>query len=174
MVYSLHPDWSNFHMTVSCQVSASDMREAFRLNLTPSFWWKAARSNPRAIIYVVVLIAVLITRGRSIEWQQALTVGGLAALFLGLFLWRLHRSVTKAAKALNESCVSLTIDSQGVTAESTNGSKSFTPWSAIHRWREGKSVFTLGDGKTFRTVPKSALDEMQSGELRSLLLSQIR
>jgi hypothetical protein len=161
-------------MTVSCQVSASEMREAFRLNLTPSFWWKAARSNPRAIIYMVVLVAILVTRGRSIQWEQVLTVGGLAALFLGLFVWRLHRSVMKSAKELNESCVSLNVDSQGITAESTNGSKSFTPWSAIHRWREGKSVFTFGDGKTFRTVPKGALGEMQSGELRSLLLSQIR
>jgi hypothetical protein len=161
-------------MTVSCQISAAEMREAFRLNLTPSFWWKAARGNLRAIIYILVLVAVLVTRGRSVEWEQVLLLVGLVVLFVGLFLWRMHRSVLKAAKALNESCVSLNIDSQGVTAESANGSKTFTPWSAIPRWREGKSVFTVGDAKTFRTVPKSALGEMQSGELRSLLLSQIR
>ena len=80
----------------------------------------------------------------------------------------------KSAKKLNESCSSMSIDSQGITAEGTNGSKNFLPWSAISRWREGKLVFTLGDAKTFRTVPKSALGEMQAGELRSLLQSQIR
>lgn len=161
-------------MTVSCQLSAAEMREAYRLNLTPKFWWKAALGNTRAIIYLIVFIAFIVTRGRAVEWQQVVFLGGLVLLFFGLYLWRLHRTVLKAVKTFNESCISLSIDSQGLTAESANGSKAFTPWSAVRRWREGKSVFTFGDGKTFRTVPKSALGEMQSGELRSILLSQIR
>ena len=71
------------------------------------------------------------------------------------------------------SCQTLTIDSQGITAETVNGSRSITPWSAINRWREGQHVFTIGDAKTFRAVSKGTLGEIQSGELRSILLSQI-
>jgi hypothetical protein len=164
-------------MTVQCKVSTAEMREAFRLNLTPTFWWKAALGNIRAIVYVVILIGFMVARiasGRAIEWQYVGVLVGLIALFLGLYAIRLHRTIQKTAKKLVESCNTVTIDAQGVTAETLNGSRNFIPWSAINRWREGKLVFTIGDAKTFRTVPKSALGEMQSGELRSLLLSQIR
>jgi len=164
-------------MTVSCQVSSAEMREAFRMNLTPSFWWKAALGNIRVIIYLVILVGVLVAKHTKQGATEGKGIGGLVALivlFCGLYLMRLHRTVQKNAKALSESCQNLIIDTQGVTAESTNGSKSFTPWSAINRWREGKLVFTIGDAKSFRTIPKSALGEMQSGELRSLLISQVR
>jgi hypothetical protein len=164
-------------MVVPCKISSAEMREAFRLNLTPSFWWKAALGNVRAIIYLVVLIVFITTRltgGRTIDWKEVAVLLGLIVLFFGLYLFRLHRTIEKNAKTLNQSCNTLTIDTQGVTAETINGSRTFSPWSAISRWREGKLVFTIGDAKTFRTVPKSALGEMQSGELRSLLLSQIR
>ena len=161
-------------MTVSCKLNAAEMRDAFRLNLTPSFWVKAALGNIRTLIYIGVLIAIVASKGRSADWQEVAVLAGLVVLFLGLYLLRLHRTLTKSAKKLNETCSSMSIDSQGITAEGANGSKSFLPWSAIGRWREGKLVFTLGDAKTFRTVPKSALGEMQAGELRSLLQSQIR
>jgi hypothetical protein len=153
------------------------MREAFRLNLTPSFWWKAALGNFRSILWLFVLIAFLghrLINRRDIEWQAVVVISGLAVLSFGLYLMRLHRTITKSAKKLSESCNALTIDSQGLTAETVNGSRTFVPWSAVTRWREGKLVFTIGDAKTFRTVPKGPLGEMQSGELRSLLLSQIR
>lgn len=164
-------------MTVPCLVSAAEMREAFRLNLTPSFWWKAALGNIRTLIYLVVLVSFIgasIAKGRAINWEQTALLIGLIALFFGLYLFRLHRTILKNAKTLNGSCTSLTIDVQGITAGSPDGSSSFTPWSAINRWREGKLVFTIGDAKKFRTVSKSALGEMQSGELRSILLSQVR
>jgi hypothetical protein len=164
-------------MVVPCKISSAEMREAFRLNLTPSFWWKAALGNVRVIIYLVVLIVFIATRitgGKTIDWKEVAVFVGLIVLFFGLYLFRLHRTIEKNAKTLNEACHSLTIDIQGVTAETANGSRSFTPWSAIGRWREGKLVFTIGDAKTFRAVPKVALGEMQSGELRSLLQAQIR
>jgi hypothetical protein len=164
-------------MTVPCKVSTAEMREAFRLNLTPAFWWKAALGNFRAIIYLLILVGLIvvrITNNRAIEWQQVALLLGVVVLLFGLYLARLHRTIQKTAKTLLESCSTVTIDVQGVTAETLNGSRAFTPWSAISRWREGKLVFTMGDAKVFRTIPKSALGEMQSGELRSLLQSQIR
>jgi len=164
-------------MTVPCKISSAEMRDAFRLNLTPSFWWKAALGNVRVIIYLVILIAAIVAGAKDPNRMPTRSVGVLIALiilFIALYLMRLHRTLEKNAKTLNESCNSLIIDGQGITAEGTNGSKSFTPWSALHRWREGKLVFTIGDAKSFRAVSKATLGEIQSGELRSLLLSQIR
>jgi hypothetical protein len=161
-------------MTVTCSLSAAEMREAFRLNLTPGFWWKAALGNSRALIYVIVLIALIATRGRGADWHQVALLVGLVAFFFAMYSLRLHRNLSRQAKALNESCKAITVDGQGVTAEASNGSKTSIPWSAIHRWREGKLVFTFGDAKAFRTIPKSALGELQTAELRSLLQSQIQ
>lgn len=164
-------------MTVPCKVSTAEMREALRLNLTSSFWWKTAFGNFRGIVYLIVLIAVIVTKLKGdtpVEWQGILVLLAVVIVLFGLYLARLHRAIVKKATAINEACATLTIDGQGLTAEMTNGSRGFTPWSATKRWREGKLVFTIGDAKNFRIVSKGAIGEMQSGELRSLLLSQIR
>jgi hypothetical protein len=152
------------------------MREAFRLNLSSSFWWKASFGNFRILVYLIVLVALIVTKLRGdakVEWQSVLILVGVLVALLALYLFRLHRAILKKGREISEACSMLTIDGQGLTAEGANGSKAFTPWSAVHRWREGKLVFTIGDAKAFRIVPKSALGEMQSGELRSILQSQI-
>ena len=164
-------------MNVPCNVSAAEMREAFRLNLTPAFWWKAAIGNFRAILYLFILFAVIGAKfagDKSIEWTGIAILFAIVALLFGFYLFRLHSSIQKTAKKLNASCNSLNIDARGITAAMADGSNSFTPWSAIKRWREGKLVFTIGDAKAFRTISKSALGEVQSGQLHSILLSQIR
>ncbi len=164
-------------MIVACKISSAEMREAFRMNLTPAFWFKAALRSPRAIVYLLILVVLLVSKlmGRGpVEWKAMAVLCGGVLFFFALYLLRLYRTIEKTAKKLNESCSSLTIDGQGLTTEAPNGSRTFVPWSAMKRWREGKLVFTVSDAKTFRTVPKSALGAMQSGELRSLLLSQIQ
>jgi hypothetical protein len=152
------------------------MREAFRLNLNASFWWKAAFGNFRALAYLLVLIVLIVTKLKgdtTVQWQGVLVLVAILVLLFGLYLGRLHRAIMKKANQINDACSTLTVNGQGITAELNNGGRAFTPWSAIHRWREGKLVFTIGDAKSFRIVPKSILGDMQSGELRSLLLSQI-
>jgi hypothetical protein len=152
------------------------MREAFRLNLTGAFWWRAALGNFRAIAYLVVLVVLILTKVKgdtNVQWQGVLVLVGLVVLLFGLYLGRLHRTILKNARKINEACESLTIDATGITAQMANGSRAFTPWSAVHRWREGKLVFTIGDAKTFRVVPKGSIGEIQTGEVRSLLLSQV-
>ena len=164
-------------MTISCQIGSAEMREAFRMNLTPSFWFKTALRNARLVVYLVALIVILVVGTRGANPMPTRGVVGLVfaiLLLIALYLWRMNRTLEKSAKILNEACRTLTIDAQGLTAEGANGAKNFIPWSALHRWREGKLVFTVGDPKSFRIVPKSALGEMQSAELRSMLQSQIR
>ena len=112
------------------------MQEAFRMNLTPSFWFKSAIRNARLVIYLIVLIVILTVGTRGSNPIPAKGIGGLVfAIFLliALYLWRMHNTLEKSAKALNESCKTLTIDSQGMTAEGANGTKT-SPWAAIHRF----------------------------------------
>jgi hypothetical protein len=163
-------------MTVPCQVSTAEMREAFNLNLNSSACFKILRGNARSVIYILVFLALIIAEvvKGGIDWQKIALLAGGIALFAGLFWFRFIRTIAKTAKALSASCTSLSIDTQGLTAEATNGTRTSVPWSAITRWREGKLVFTIGDAKAYRTVSKTALGDLQSGELRSILFSQVR
>jgi hypothetical protein len=151
------------------------MREAFRLNLSSSACWRIARANTRSLIYILVFLALIVVEiSKGNNWQQVGMLAGVIAVILILSWLRIERSILKNAKTLSTSCNSLTIDTQGLAAKMANGTRTSIPWSAITRWREGNLVFTIGDAKTFRTVPKGPLGESQSGQLRSLLLTQIR
>ena len=149
-------------MTVPCQVSAAEMREAFRLNLNSSACWKIARGNARSLIYVVVFLALIvveIAKGGSINWQQVGLCAGVLAVILGLFWFSVSRTIAKTAKTLSASGVTLTIDTQGIAAELANGTRTSVPWSAISRWREGRLVFTIGD------VPTAGHEELQHAHI---------
>lgn len=164
-------------MTVPCNVTTAEMREAFRLNLNSSLLFKLARGNFRILLYLVVFAALAITnmaKGGDIDWKKVVLMAGFAFLLALLLVVSLNRTAAKTAKELSKSNSSLTIDNQGLTEEAPNGTRTSVPWSAITRWREGLLVYTIGDPKTFRTISKQSLGEAQSGELRSLLLSQIR
>jgi hypothetical protein len=153
------------------------MREAFRMNLTPSFWFKAIFSNIRAIVLIAVVVIAAgakIVNKDSRNWQEIATLFAVAIALVALYGWRLTSSMKKTANKLNASCERITVDAQGLATASATGATSFSPWSQYHRWKEGKLVFTVGDAKAFRTIPKSAMSEMQAGEVRGILQSQIR
>jgi len=78
-----------------------------------------------------------------------------------------------AAKA-NAGCERMAVDARGIATSTSNGSTTFSPWSQFKRWKEGRLVFTVSDGKAFRTIPKSAIGEIQAGEVRGILQTQIR
>lgn len=161
-------------MTVPCKVSTAEMREGYRLNFSP-FFWKIFRGNLRILVYLVAFTALIVYEiSNGLEWSTVALMIAVLALFLALFLFRVHRAIVKSARVISASCTSFTIDSNGIVTEMTNGTRTSVPWSAINRWREGKLVFTIGDANAFRTISKSAIGEMQCGELRSLLVSQVR
>ena len=162
-------------MTVPCGTSAEELREAFFLNLNATTCLKLAFGNARLLaITCVALVAIFtqIATGKG-DPRTLLVFAGLLALLLGLMWLGLTRALRKRAKALSAAGGQMTIEAQGITTLMPNGSRTFVPWSAIARWREGKLVFTVGDGKNYRTISKRALG-LNAGELRSVLMSQVR
>jgi hypothetical protein len=163
-------------MTVPCAVTTAEMREAFRLNLNSKLVFRLVRANARLLIYIIVfasLAVVSLQNGHGVDWQKAALFAGLLLLLIALLIFSLNNTAAKTAKALTKSGATFTIDTNGVAIAAPDGTRTSIPWSAITRSREGVLVYTIGDEKTFRTVSKAALGEVRSGELRSLLLSQI-
>jgi len=164
-------------MTLSCQLTNAEMAEALRMNLTAKSWMRAMLSNLRVMFYLallLILVGTQMARHGSVDWKAVGTLAVFIVLLVVLAGVRIYRSIRKSANQINQDCSQITVDGQGITAEGKNGTRTSVPWSALNRWKEGKLVFTVGDGKTFRTFSKTALGEMQSGELRSLLMANIR
>ena len=164
-------------MVIECKLSQAEMSEAFRMNLSGGFWFKAILSNIRAIVLIgVVLIAAgaKIMKGDTRDWQSIMVLLAIAIGLVALYVWSVTRSLKKTAAKINAACDRMTLDTQGLTAASATGATSFTPWTQYRRWKEGKLVFTVGDAKAFRTIPKSAMSEVHVGVVRGFLQTQVR
>ena len=163
-------------MVIECKLSKAEMSEAFRMNLSGGFWFRTILGNVRAIILVGVVFfaaGAKIMNHDTRDWQSIGLLFVIAMGLVALYVWRLSSSIKKTAANLNTACDQMTLDSQGIATANVTGSNTFTPWSQFKRWKEGKLVFTVGDAKAFRTIPKSAMTEMQVGEVRGILQSQI-
>ena len=162
-------------MTVPCGTSAKELREAFFLNLNAAACLRLTFSNGRLLALLCAALVVIISqivKGKG-DLGVVLVMAAPVALILGFMWLRLTHSLGRAAKALTASGARMSIEAQGITTIQTNGTRTFEPWSAFSRWREGELVFTVSNTKSYRTISKSALG-IYAGELRSLLLSQVR
>ncbi len=164
-------------MVIECKLSKAEMNEAFRMNLSGSFWLATILRSIRVIILIVVVVAVAsvkILNHDSENWGQVAILLAFVLLAVVLYFWRIGNAIKKSAAKINTACDRMTLDGQGLTTANAGGGNSFVPWSQLHKWKEGKLVFTVGDPKGFRTIPKSAMSEMQVGEVRGILQSSIR
>jgi len=162
-------------MIVPCGTSAKELREAFFLNLNAAACLRLTLSNGRLFAILCIALVVIISqivKGKG-DLGIVLVMAAPVALILGFIWLRLANSLGRAAKALTASGARMSIEAQGITTIRANGTRTFEPWSTFTRWREGELVFTVGNKKSYRTISKSALG-MYAGELRSLLLSQVR
>jgi hypothetical protein len=163
-------------MVVECQLNHTEMREAFRLNLTPSFWFKAVFSNIRAVFILCVVLAMVvhdIIHKDTQNWGAITMLYGFAAVLIGIYLLKTLFAIKKTVAKHNEAYSRITLDSQGVSTANDSGATSFVPWSQYKRWKEGKLVFTIGDIKAFKTLPKSKMSDAQISEVRGILQAQI-
>jgi hypothetical protein len=131
--------------------------------------------NLRIFEIVVVLLAVIVANVKEggHNWGAVAGLAVAAALLIGFRMWSAGRGTRRMAKRINGACERMTVDVNGIGAANALGTMTHAPWSQFHGWREGKLVFTVGDAKAFRTIPKSAMGEMQVGEVRGILQTQI-
>ena len=163
-------------MEFECKLSDAEMREAVGLNRTGAGRTAAVIRNVRLAFILVVLLVVIVANltGGSRNWGA---VGGMVAagvFLVAVWAWSAGLRTRRMAKRINAACERMTVDANGIGTADALGMTTFASWSQFHGWREGKLVFTVGDAKAFRTIPKSALGEMQVGEVRGILQSQIR
>ncbi len=164
-------------MEFDYKLSDAEMREAFRMNQSWKFWVHPLRKKLHLslmIIAFVLGIALDVVEHQQSTWANLSILLGPEVLVLVVFWWRVSRSVSQMAVKVNAATATIRLGAFGIETRSRNGSTTSVPWSHYDRWNEGKLVFTAGSGKTFRTIPKRALSEMQIGEVRGILQTQIR
>jgi hypothetical protein len=99
---------------------------------------------------------------------------GPEAVVLAIYWWRISRRVAGMTARVNAVTERITLDASGIKALSCSESMTYLPWSHYKFWEEGRLVFTVGNGKTFRSIPKRGMSEVELSEVRGILQSQIR
>lgn len=163
-------------MEFECKLSNAEMQEAVNLNRSAVGRTASVIRNVRLGFILVVLVIVIGANltGGSRNWGA---VGGMiaaGAFLIAVWVWSTRLRTRRMAQRINGACKRMTVDVNGIGAADAMGMTTFAPWSQFRGWREGKLVFTADDAKGFRTIPKSAMSEMQVAEVRGILQSQIR
>lgn len=164
-------------MEFDCKLSHSEAREAYRMNQSWRFWMMTIRHNLYPAIFaiaIVVGIAANISEHRRVDWSSTGFAVAIEGFIVAFYWWRVRYRFKKMAAKANAGCERMMVDARGIGTSTSSGSTTFSPWSQFKRWKEGKLVFTVTDGKAFRTIPKSAIGEIQAGEVRGILQTQIR
>ena len=164
-------------MEFECKLSHAEVREAYRMNQTWRFWMGTIRHNLYpAVLAVAIVVGVVtsISEHRRVDWANVAIAIAIEGLIVAFYWWRVSRKFKKMATQANLGCERMSVDAGGIGTSTSGGSTTFSPWPQFKRWKEGKLVFTVNNGKAFRTIPKSAMNEMQIGEVRGILQTQIR
>lgn len=164
-------------MEFECKLSKTEVREAYRMNQSWRFWMMTIRHNLYPAVFAVVIVVGVVTsiaENRRVDWESTAIAVAFEGLIVAFYWWRVTYRFKKMAAKANAECERMVVDARGIATSTSSGSTTFSPWSQFKRWKEGKLVFTLSDGKTFRTIPKSAIGEIQAGEVRGILQTQIR
>jgi hypothetical protein len=161
-------------MQIQVSFSAKSLKEAGRM-MRPWYYW------PRVILrtgYFYLFLGILIwgffyslisSKGNL---QTGLLCGSVAFLMILLLAWRYRRGVRTLQKYLNEANpVSLSLDNGGLSIAEKSGKSTFTPWSTISSFREGRYIFLLHlrESKDVRIIPKEGLSSPDTERVRLLL-----
>ncbi len=163
-------------MEFACKLSNAEMREAVRLNRTKvtRLWWLLRYLRLIMVVGVLLVVMVANLRSHHPNWSGVVGLAFAAALLAVVAVWSWSFRDRRRVQRMNGAGERMTIDGNGIGMANALGATSFAPWAQFRGWREGRLVFTVGDAKAFRTVPKSALSEVQVAEVRGILQAQIR
>jgi hypothetical protein len=130
-----------------------------------------------ALVLAISVGIVVTLNSHSVALTAGVVLGYillvLAILLLGPLAQRfiLSRRFTTEVRLLTN--VHIVIDEASYRAKIPGIGESVTEWTAFTSWLEGKQVFELIVGYTFRPIPKRLLSLQQQDELRTLLAQKI-
>jgi hypothetical protein len=100
-----------------------------------------------------------------------MVMGGLPLYIKPAVKRAMKKRFPKEVKNLTNATVQL--DDTGYRTSIPGVGEGTADWRGISQWFEGDKVFVLRSGLLMRIVPKSALDDSERSELRSLLSEKI-
>jgi hypothetical protein len=162
-------------MQLRTEITPDELGQATLLNRTKMYWPKFFLANWYASLLLIAILWAEIARLIEDKPIQPASLGLLLipVFFLWLYWYRTQGSVRKAASQLSDTQGSASIDGKGISAAASTGATSFVPWSEYSGWKEGKDVFTLTTGKSFRVFTKRGLSDAELEQLRSIFRTQI-
>jgi hypothetical protein len=164
-------------MDFDYKLSNAEMREAFWMNQTWRTWFGPLGRRLHVLVFVAA--AAMGVMLNHVQHQHS-RLGNVAiligpeALVMAVYWWRIAHRVADMTARVNKATKRISLDASGIKALSRSESMTCLPWSHYQFWKEGKLVFTLGNGKTFRTIPKRGMSEVELSALRGILQSHIR
>ena len=162
-------------MHIRTEITPGELDEAIRLNRNRMYWPKFFLANWYSSILLIAISWATVVRLLDGKSLQPATFGLLLipVFFLWLYWFRTQKAIRDAASQLSDTNGSASVDGKGLSTSSSKGATSFSPWSEFSGWKEGKEVFTLNQGTTFRVFPKRGLTEPEMEQLRSVFRTQI-
>jgi len=163
-------------MEFECKLTKTEASEAVRLNRTKvsRLWWLLRYLRLIMVFGVLVVVTIANLRSRTPNWPAVVGLAFAAAFLAIAAVWSWSYRDKRRAQRMNAAGERMTLDANGISTVDAAGAKTFTPWAQFRDWREGKHVFTAGNGKKFCTIPKRAMSEAQVAEVRGILQTQIR
>lgn len=162
-------------LRIRTEITPDELSQALLLNRTRMYWPKVFLANWYSTLLLIVMVwaeTARLVEGKPIQ-PASLGLLLIPIFFLWLYWNRTQAAVRKAATQMSDSQGSATIDANGTSASTSAGATSFMPWREYSGWKEGKDVFTLTTGESFRTLTKRGLSETELEQLRSLFRTQI-
>jgi hypothetical protein len=164
-------------MDFDSKLSNAEMREAFWMNQTWQTWFGPLARKLHVLVFVAAAAMGVMLDVVEHQHSRLGNVGilvGPEAIVLVIYWWRISRRVAGMTARVNAVTKRITLDASGIKALSRSESMTYLPWSNYRFWKEGRLVFTVGNGKTFRTIPKRGMSELELSAVRGILQSQIR
>lgn len=121
-------------------------------------------------------LARIYASGNPVNWHNV----GLLLVFLAIilaFIWvRTMRILGSTSTAKNQSFPdTLSLETSGIHAQSSNGTSTTIPWTAFKGWRIGSKIILLNyaEGKRHLVLPMASLPMTQQETLRGTVQSYL-
>jgi len=161
-------------MEFTCKLTEADLDEVRKIARPSAYWifWVRVGTLP----LLAWIMTTKYSRRASHDSQTVLIIWGIAAFFFLLTLYTKKRALTSKVTSMNATRTGqISLSSDGVKYDDTNGATSLMPWVYFKGWREGRRVILIDrtNGSGHVILPVAQLSELQRQPIRQFLQSHI-